>query len=114
MLEAMAAGCLVVGSRTAPVEEVIRDGENGLLVDFFNVKEIAERVIDALSNPGALISISRNARNTVVTNYDLQTICLPAQQRMLSEVMGATTHHATGPMRMQRSPVSSNVERTGS
>lgn len=30
MLEAMSAGCLIVGSRTQPVEEVIQHGANGL------------------------------------------------------------------------------------
>ena len=34
MLDAMAAGCVVVGSATAPLKEVIRDGENGVLFDF--------------------------------------------------------------------------------
>src|SRR5215469_8734000 len=50
MLEAMAAGCLVVGSRTAPVEEVIRDCGNGLLVDFFSPAQIADRVVEALED----------------------------------------------------------------
>lgn len=53
LLEAMASGCLIVGSDTAPVREVIRDGDNGLLVDFFKPDEIAERVLQGLAKPEA-------------------------------------------------------------
>lgn len=83
MLEAMAAGCLVVGSKTPPVEEVIRDGENGLLVDFFSPTEIAGRVLEALADRHAFDDIRAAARRTVVENYDLGTICLPAQIQLL-------------------------------
>jgi hypothetical protein len=45
MLEAMSAVCLIVGSRTQPVEEVIQDGENGLLGDIF-CKHLTSTVLD--------------------------------------------------------------------
>ncbi len=51
MLEAMAAGCLLVGSDTAPVREVLRDGENGHLVDFFDVQGMAHKVLEILHSP---------------------------------------------------------------
>ena len=94
MLEAMAAGCLVVGSRTAPVEEVIRHGENGLLVDFFKPAEIAERVVEALEDPLAFADVRLRARHTVVENYDLKTICLPAQLKLLERL--ATSRSGNG------------------
>ena len=88
MLEAMSAGCLVVGSRTPPVEEVIRDCGNGLLVDFFSPAELADRVVEALEDRHAHDSIRRNARETILEEYDLQTICLPAQLQIISTLAG--------------------------
>lgn len=86
MLEAMAAGCLVVGSNSAPVREVIRDGENGYLVDFFKPEEIAQRAVAVLADPDAHGPVRHDARRTIVEHYDLKTICLPAQLQLLESV----------------------------
>jgi glycosyltransferase involved in cell wall biosynthesis len=94
MLEAMSAGCLVIGSATAPVEEVIHDGENGLLVDFFSPSDIASRVIDALNDPDAYLLLKENARRTIVAKYDLRTICLPALLRLLEMVQSSGVRYS--------------------
>ena len=86
MLEAMSAGCLVVGSRTAPVQEVLRDGENGFLVDFFSPQAIAERIAYALEHQAELQPLRQRARQTVVERYDLRRVCLPAQLRLVESL----------------------------
>jgi len=82
-LESMAAGCVVVGSRTGPVQEVIDDGVDGLLVDFFDVEGLAQRVVDVLHNPRQYRHLATNARARVVKHYDLRTQCLPKQMQLL-------------------------------
>ncbi len=86
MLEAMAMGACVIGARTGPVEEVLRDGVNGRLVDFFDVEGWSAALTDALAAPERHAPLRRAARATVVENYDLQKVCLP---RLLRFVEGA-------------------------
>ena len=71
MLEALSTGCLVVASDTAPVTEVIEDGVNGLLVDFFDPQQICDRTIEALDNPQDMAIIRKQARETICDRYDL-------------------------------------------
>ena len=83
MLEAMAVGCVVVGSRTAPVEEVIKHGQNGLLVDFFSPQEIVDTVCRVCAKPSAFASMRKKARQTITKAYDFETVCLPQHMRLI-------------------------------
>lgn len=87
-LEALSTGCMVIGSRTPPVEEVLVDGENGYLADFFNTEEIADRIIDALQTGNDHRRMREAARNTVIVRYDLKRVCLPAYFSLLQRLIG--------------------------
>ncbi|HYM73887.1 MAG TPA: glycosyltransferase family 4 protein [Stellaceae bacterium] len=94
MLEAMAAGCCIVASRTPPVEEVVRDGENGHLVDFFDTDAIADRVGEALRHPDRQERVRAGARRTAVERYDLATVCLPAYLGLLNRLIRRDRHRS--------------------
>jgi glycosyltransferase involved in cell wall biosynthesis len=88
LLEAMAAGCLVIGSRTPPVEEAIDGTSNGYLVDFFDANALAERICSVLRDPAATAPIRAQARQHVLANYDLKTVCLPAHLELIRQLTG--------------------------
>lgn len=71
MLEAMSCGCLVLGSATAPVQEVICHGRNGLLFDFFNPAGLAETVAEALEHPREYAPLREAARATVLERFGI-------------------------------------------
>ena len=79
----MSAGCLVIGSNTAPVCELIRDGQNGLLVDFFSPEAVADRVDEVMDHPDRMAKLRQAARKTIVQGYDLRRIALPRQIRLI-------------------------------
>ncbi|MEA1672450.1 glycosyltransferase [Nitrospirillum sp. BR 11163] len=104
LMEAMAVGCLVVASDTAPVREVVRGGRNGLLVDFFSAGQLADTVAGALDNPGRVERLRRRARETILARYDLEAVCLPAQMRLIEDL-------AAGRTRSRRASVPSSAPR---
>ena len=79
LIEAMSAGAAILASDTAPLREVIQHGENGLLVDFFSVDGLVHSVCGLLDDQEEKERLGAAARHTAVTNYDLNTVCLPRQ-----------------------------------
>ena len=89
MLEAMAARCLVIGSDTAPVREVIKHKENGLLVDFFTPSAIADAVDLALNESTKIKKLRKSAMRYVNENYPIQK-SIKQYKQLLESLTGNT------------------------
>jgi len=81
MMDAMSCGAVVLGSDTAPVREMIKDGENGLIADFFDADALAAKAIGALRDPAAARAMGRAAEQMIVERYSLEAV-LPRMLQM--------------------------------
>jgi len=70
LLEAMATGCRILASDTAPVREVVRDGDNGELVDFFDPAALSQKILAALTKLSGGQAL-RHAARTDMQAYGL-------------------------------------------
>lgn len=86
-LEAMAAGCLMLGSSTPPVEEVLADEENGRLCDFNDPANIADKAVAMLADRASLGHLREKARETVLQHYELKD-CLARQSAKVLSLAG--------------------------
>lgn len=91
LLEAMACGCAIVASDTAPLKEAIIDGKTGLLTDFFSPEALASNVIKLLNAPDLRAHLGLEARRFAVDHYDLKSVCLPKMLNLISEVTSQTS-----------------------
>jgi glycosyltransferase involved in cell wall biosynthesis/DNA-binding CsgD family transcriptional regulator len=62
LLEAMGCGVPIIGSDTAPVREVMRDGVSGRLVPFFDAERIAQVAVEMMQTRRAQIPMRKRAR----------------------------------------------------
>ena len=73
----MSAGCAIVGSDTAPVQEFIEHDKHGLLNPFFDNDALIQNVVKLLDNPSLREQLGQEARKKVQYYYDLHSVCLP-------------------------------------
>ena len=64
VLEAMACGCPVIVSRNVGASDVVRDGENGFVVEIRDPAQAAARLAQLASDPELLQRMSRQALAT--------------------------------------------------
>ena len=81
LMEAMSAGAAIVASDTAPVREVMRNGETGVLVDFFDQDALLSQLVRLLKDPRMRARLGGAAQQHIRQHYGLKTICLPQQLR---------------------------------
>ncbi|MGI4951323.1 MAG: glycosyltransferase [Janthinobacterium lividum] len=84
-IEALSAGCLVLGSDVAPVREVIEEGVTGALVDMRDPAAVAARAAELLANRAGWTRVRAAARTMAQDQFDLAR-CLAQQTRLVREM----------------------------
>lgn len=72
LLEAMSMGCVPVSTSVGGIPEVLRDGNNGLLVDLSegSAAKLAAKITDATDQE--VNNLSKEARSTVVDSFSME------------------------------------------
>ncbi|HEY0009788.1 MAG TPA: glycosyltransferase [Tepidisphaeraceae bacterium] len=86
MMDAMSCGAVVLASDTSPVREMIKDGENGLLADFFSPEDFADKACRVLADPDAHRPLGDAAEKMVQDHYALETL-LPQMLALYDDAM---------------------------
>ncbi len=76
LFNALACGTTVLASKTAPVEELIDDGTNGLMTDFFDVDAWVNTASNVLDDPTSYAHLGKNGEKNIRDLYSMN-ICLP-------------------------------------
>jgi glycosyltransferase involved in cell wall biosynthesis len=88
LLDALACGCTVLASDTAPVREFIRHGQTGLLQNFFDVDGFAATALQVLQDPAAYRHLGQAGEQLIREHYSLDTL-IPRMTAFYEEVAAA-------------------------
>ncbi|MGD0994535.1 MAG: glycosyltransferase family 4 protein [Candidatus Bathyarchaeia archaeon] len=74
VLEALSTGLPVVTTRVGGIPETIESGKNGFLVEPFNPKQFADRILYLLEHPAEASEMGSLARKTILERFDWRIV----------------------------------------
>jgi glycosyltransferase involved in cell wall biosynthesis len=88
LLDALACGCTVLASDTAPVCEIVRHEHNGLLANFYDEEGFVTLANKVLDDPPRFRALGRAGRELVEQRYGFE-VCLPPLTAFFEETAAA-------------------------
>ena len=89
MMDALACGCTVLASDTAPVQEMIQHEKNGLLAGFYDVDRFIELGVSVLKDPAAYRPLGEAGAEMIREHYSLE-VCLPRMLDLYQRTLNAS------------------------
>jgi len=74
ILEAMAAGLPVIATNVGGIPEIVKDGENGILIPPQDQYSLANAICRVLDDPGFAANLAIRARISIEQSYSIQAI----------------------------------------
>ena len=74
VLEALSTGLPVVTTSVGGIPETIESGKNGFLVEPFNPKQFADRILYLLEHPAEALEMGSLARKTILERFDWRIV----------------------------------------
>lgn len=94
MVEAMAAGCAVVGSAVVGVKELLRDGVDGRLVAHADAAALAQALEELLRDPLRASALAQQARERALRDFGVAVMA----ERYSNCLLSITKHMAGRPV----------------
>jgi len=84
-VEAMLAGCPVIGSNSGGIPDAVQDGKTGWLVEPGNKNELADKIHWVLCHPIEVLKITEQAKKFACANYIVESITRQFVKELNSE-----------------------------
>jgi colanic acid/amylovoran biosynthesis glycosyltransferase len=89
VIEAMAAGTPVIGSRHAGIGEAVEDGHTGFLIPEQDPEALAAALRRLIDEPGLRHQLGENARQAAVAHFDMFAQSRRLEERLLGVIAAA-------------------------
>jgi len=88
LLEAMGYGLPVIATAVQGVDEMIRDGENGLIIPLDDPEKTSDAILRLLNNPEERQRLGKAAQETIEKEYTLDKMCSEFERLLTDKIKG--------------------------